>query len=326
MKISRRSFLEAAALSGAAVCYPAAVSGDTASVPTRVLGKTGARVSIVAMGGGSRYLMYTEEEQAIAAVQKALDLGITYIDSSDDYGNDHLSERRIGKAIKGRRNGIFLATKLSNRDGEMAPRIVEESLKALQVDQVDLIHIHSLTSEEDLAAIEAKGGVLEQLLKLREQKMTRFVGITSHTDPTVLKMALERHDFDCTQMALNAALVGMKNGTGGMVPNAAMKPSFETVALPVATRKRMGVLAMKIFAQEALLGQASPEKLLYYSLSLPVTATVVGMPKLEHIEENVRLAKAFRPLPKSEMEQMSGTLSEKNKAKLDLFFSTHVDA
>ncbi len=165
MKISRRSFLEAAAVSGAAACYPAAVSGGTASVPTRVLGKTGARVSILAMGGGSRYLMYTEEEQAIAAVQKALDLGITYIDSSDDYGNDHLSERRIGKAIKGRRDGIFLATKLSNRDGEMAPRIVEQSLKALQVDQVDLIHIHSLTSEEDLARIEAKGGVLEQLMK-----------------------------------------------------------------------------------------------------------------------------------------------------------------
>ncbi len=156
--------------------------------------------------------------------------------------------------------------------------------------------------------------------------MTRFVGITSHTDPTVLKTALERHDFDCTQMALNAALVGMKNGAGGMVPNAAMKPSFETVALPVATRKRMGVLAMKIFAQEALLGQAAPEKLLYYSLSLPVTAAVVGMPKLEHIEDNVRLVKAFRPLPKSEMEQVSRTLSEKNKAKLDLFFSTHVDA
>jgi predicted aldo/keto reductase-like oxidoreductase len=278
------------------------------------------------MGGGSRYLLYKEEDRAIEAVRKALDLGITYIDTSDDYGNDHLSERRIGKALKGRRDSIFLATKLSNRNGAETARIVEQSLSALQVDHVDLIHIHSLTTEDDLAKIEAKGGVLEQLQKLRDQKMTRFIGITSHTDPSVLKMALERHDFDCTQMALNAALVGMKSGKGGMVPNEAMKTSFETVALPVANRKHMGVIAMKVFAQDALIGQATPEKLLHYSLSLPVTTAVTGMPKFEHIEENVQSAKNFRPLPKSEMRQISGMLSEKNKAKLDLFFSTHVDA
>jgi predicted aldo/keto reductase-like oxidoreductase len=326
MSISRRRFLEATALGGMTACYPAAALGDSSVLPKRLLGKTGAHVSILAMGGGSRYLMYKEEEQALEALQKALDLGITYIDSSDDYGKDHLSERRIGKVIKGRRQDIFLATKLSNRDGNESARIVEQSLTALQVQQLDLLHIHSLTTEEDLARIEAKGGVLEQVQKLRDQKMTRFIGITSHTDPHVLKTALERHDFDCTQMALNAAMVGMKSGSGGMVPNEAMPPSFETVALPVATRKQMGVLAMKVFAQDALLTHASPKKLLYYSLSLPVAAAVVGMPKLEHIEENIQLAKRFHPLPKSEMEQISGTLSTKTKASLDLFFSRHVDA
>ena len=326
MRISRRSFLETAALSGAAACCAVPATADTTVLPTRVLGKTGARVSILAMGCGSRYLMYKDEDQAVEAARKALDLGITYLDSADDYGKDHLSERRIGKALKGRRNGIFVATKLSNRNGEDTARIVEASLSALQLDYVDLVHIHSLTSEDDLARIEAKGGVLEQLLKLRDQKMTRFIGITSHTDPNVLKTALERHDFDCTQMALNAGQVAMRNGQGGMVPNEAMKSSFETVALPVAKRKQMGILAMKVFAQDALSSQATPEKLLYYSLSLPVTAAVVGMPKLEHIEDNVQLAKRFKPLPASEMQQISGTLSEKNKAKLDLFFVTHVDA
>lgn len=326
MKISRRSFLEATALGGVAARCPMPAMAGTTPLPTRVLGKTGARVSILAMGGGSRYLMYKEEEQAIEALQKALDLGITYIDTADDYGNSHLSERRIGKALKGRRNGIFLATKLSNRNGGDTARVVEQSLSALQLDQVDLIHIHSLTTEDDLARIEAKGGVLEQLMKLRDQKMTRFIGITSHTDPNVLKTALERHDFDCTQMALNAGQVAMKSGSGGMVPNEAMKSSFQTVALPVATGKQMGVLAMKVFAQDALLGQATPEKLLYYSLSLPVAAAVTGMPKLQHIEENVQLAKRFKPLPAAELQQMSGTLSEKNKAKLDLFFRKHVDA
>ena len=326
MSISRRRFLEATALGSATVCLPQGAIGDEKSLPKRMLGKTGAHVSILAMGGGSRYLMYKKEEQALEALRKALDLGITYVDTSDDYGDNHLSERRIGKVIKDRKQKPFLATKLSNRDGRESARIVEESLAALQVQQVDLIHIHSLTSEEDLARIEAKGGVLEQVLKLRDQKMTRFIGITSHTDPKVLKTALERHDFDCTQMALNGALVGMRSGPGGMVPNEAMPPSFETVALPVATRKHMGVLAMKVFAQDALLPHATPQKLLYYSLSLPITAAVVGMPKLEQIAENVQLAKSFTPLPKPEMERISGTLSEKHKAKLDLFFSTHVDA
>jgi len=331
MSISRRNFLETAALGGIAVCCPAGVSAATSTdenagkMPTRVLGKTGARVSILAMGGGSRYLMYKEEDQAIQAIQKALDLGITYIDTADDYGN-HLSERRIGMALKGRREGVFVATKLSNRDGDQAERIVEESLKALDIGTLDLVHIHSLTDEDDLSRIEAKGGVLEQVMKMRDQKMMRFIGITSHSDPTVLRAALERHDFDCTQMALNAALVGMKGGSRGMIPNEALKTSFEKLALPVAVRKNMGVLAIKVFAQEALVGEASTEKLLYYTLSLPVTAAVVGMPKLEHIEENTRLAKSFQPLGKAEMRGMAEKMAEKHKARLDQFFSTHVDA
>jgi uncharacterized protein len=168
--------------------------------------------------------------------------------------------------------------------------------------------------------------VLEQVQKLRDEKLTRFIGITSHSDPMVLKSALERHDFDCTQMALNAGMVAMANGSHGMVPNTAVKTSFETEALPVALRKKMGVLAMKIFAQEALVGQATPEKLLYYTLSLPVTAAVVGMPQMEHIEENVQLAKAFKPLSPAEMKNIGGRLSEKNKQALDTFFRDHVDA
>jgi hypothetical protein len=106
-----------------------------------------------------------------------------------------------------------------------------------------------------------------------------------------------------------------------MVPNHAMKLSFETTALPVALRKKMGVLGMKVFAQEALVGQATPRKLLYYTLSLPVTAAVVGMPKLEFLEEDVRLARTFQPLPAAEMQEISGRLSARNKQALDRFFA-----
>jgi predicted aldo/keto reductase-like oxidoreductase len=324
MSISRRKFLETTAAGALAASSLSAKEG--ASMPTRALGKTGVNVSILAMGTGSRYLQYKEEDQAIEAIHKGLDLGINYIDSADDYGKDHLSEQRIGKAIKGRRDSVFIATKLSNRDPEKSFEIVEASLKALQTDHLDLLHIHALNEEDDLAKIEAKGGVLDQVLKLRDQKMTRFIGITSHYDPTTLKTALERHDFDCTQMALNGALTGMKSGKGGMVPNDAIKTSFEQVALPVANRKKIGVIAMKVMAQDALIGPAEPSKLMYYSLSLPITAVVIGMPKFEHIEENCRLAKAFKPLPVSERKKLSDELAAKYKAQLDHFFSHHVDA
>jgi len=326
VSISRREFIGAVAAGGVAASAPAG-TGNTA-LPTRFLGKTGAQVSILAFGAGSRFLSYTEEDKAVAALTRALDLGITYIDTSDDYGKEHLSEQRVGIAIKGRRDKVFLATKLSSRDGSESQRIVEKSLKALRVDRLDLLHIHALTTAEDLAAIEAKGGPLDQILKLRDQKVTRFIGITCHADPAVLKTALERHDFDCTQMALNAGTAAMMSGGGqrGMVPDPSVKTSFETLALPVAIRKKMGVLAIKAFAQEALIGQAPLEKLLYYTLSLPVTAAVVGMPKLEHIDDNVRLAKAFKRLPAAEMRRMSGMLSEKNKQALDRFFLHHVDA
>ena len=327
MSISRRRFLETAALGTLAASKAAGADTDSpakTALPTRVLGRTGARVSILAMGGGSRFLQYGTDDLAVAAINHAIDHGITYLDTAYGYANG-LSESRIGKVMATRRKEVFLADKIADRKGDDAERRLEGSLKRLQTDHVDLVHIHSLTDNDDLAAIEAPDGVLKRFLKLRDQKVVRAVGITSHTDPTVLAKALERNDFDCTQMALNAAQVGMMGSTGGMVINPAMKMSFEHIALPVAVRKNMGVIAMKIFAADGLQGQASAEKLMYYSLSLPVALCVIGMPKLEMIEENTRIAKAFAPLSKKEMEAMGTRLSEKNKAALDRYLHHHVD-
>lgn len=323
--ISRRQLLCAAALGSTAGPAMEGQSPRT-PLPTRLLGRTGERVSILGFGAGSRFQMYKEEDQALHALNLALDLGITYIDTADDYSGG-LSERRIGKVLKARGGkSVFLATKLSHRDPAQARRIVETSLRNLQMDQIDLIHVHHLTDHDDLARLEAKGGVIEQLLKFRDEKITRFIGITSHSDPEVLRSALENHDFDCTQMALNAALVGMTNGRGPRVANWEGKTSFEKVALPVAIRKRMGVIAMKVMAQDGLIGPATPEKLLSYAMSLPVATAIVGMPKLEQIEANVRLARSFKPLPESEMRQLSTHLAQKHKAALDRFFLRHVDA
>jgi predicted aldo/keto reductase-like oxidoreductase len=325
MTLTRRRFLKGTGAGvGVGVAWRADAAKPSDRLPSRVLGKTGVRVSILAMGGGSRFLMYKDEDKALEALNRALDLGITYVDTAYGYGNGQ-SEERVGKVMKERRQGIFLATKINRRKGDEAMKILEGSLKRLQTDHLDLIHIHDLKGADDLAAAEARDGVLAVLHKLRDQKVTRFIGVTSHTDPEVLKTALERHDFDCTQMALNAALVGMKSSPKGMVPNPDMKTSFETVALPVAQKKKMGIIAMKIFGQEALVDAAPSEKLLYYSLSLPVAAAVVGMPKLEHIEENVRLARAFKPLPRGEMRAMARELSAKYKLALDLQMHHHHD-
>ncbi|MEZ5403317.1 MAG: aldo/keto reductase [Bryobacteraceae bacterium] len=325
MPITRRTFLEAIPFGAAAQSAMGAKNDPKTGMPTRILGKTGARVSVAAMGCGSRLLSYKEEEKAVEALHKAMDLGVTYIDTAYGYGSGK-SEGWVGKAIAGRRNGLWIATKINERDGAKAEKILEASMKRLGVDQVDLIHVHSLLGADDLAKVEAADGVLKVLYKLRDQKVTRFIGVTSHTDPTTLKTAIERHDFDCTQMALNAALVGMTNGKGGMVINREMKDSFEHIALPAALKKKMGVTAMKLFAQDGLVNAAPIDTLIRYALSLPVAAAVMGMPKLDHIDENIRLTKAFKPLKKSEMMDLSKRLSHDHKARLDRFFSDHVDA
>ena len=326
MNISRRQFLEAAALGCATVGGVVGQSlGASSKIPTRTLGRTGLTVSVLAFGSGSRFMMYEQEDKALEALTKALDLGITYVDTAHNYGGGK-SEERIGKVMGQRRKQIVLATKIAARKGDDAMRQIELSLKRLQTDHVDVLHIHSLTSPEDLAAIEAPDGVLKTMYKAREQKLARFIGITCHAAPQALQTALERHDFDCTQMALNAALARMAEGSGGMKATPMKEGGFEALALPVAKRKNLGVIAMKAFGQEQILGTAPIEKLLYYSMSLPVSTVSVGMPKLEHIEQNIQLARKFKALSEAERRQLSASIGQEHKLALDSFFQHHVDA
>jgi predicted aldo/keto reductase-like oxidoreductase len=157
---------------------------------------------------------------------------------------------------------------------------------------VDLVHIHSLGHADDLAKIEASDGALKGLMEAREQKMARFAGMTSHTDGEVMATAIQRHDLDCVQMALNAS----RNGR------------FEELALPAADRKNLGVIAMKVTGQEFLVGsgagKAEMSSLLRYSMSLPVTTAVVGMPRPEMLEHNVEIARTFSPLKDDEKDRL----------------------
>jgi predicted aldo/keto reductase-like oxidoreductase len=162
---------------------------------------------------------------------------------------------------------------------------------------VDLVHIHGVSHADDLAKIEAPNGAIKGALEARDQKMTRFIGMTSHTSGEVMAQAIGHNDLDCVQMALNAS----RNGR------------FEELALPEARKKNLGIIAMKVTGQEFLLGSGSGKtdikSLLRYSMSLPVTTAVVGMPRLEMLEENIETARGFSSLPDDEMEQLRRQLT-----------------
>ncbi len=311
--MSRREFLERSGLAVGAVAAVPALAGEAAApkLPHRTLGRTGVQVSILAFGCGSRFLSYPAD-QAAAVLERAIELGIDYFDTAVDYGNGE-SETRVGRVMATRRKEVFLATKVppSARTRDAALAHVEASLKRLQTDHLDLLHLHGLSDAADLAKIEAPDGALKALYELRDQKVTRFIGMTSHSDGAVLAQAIERHDLDCVQMAMNPARGGR----------------FEELALPAANRKNLGVILMKVTAQDKLMvdGGADAASLLRYAWSLPISTAVCGMPKLEHLAENVATAKAFTsPMPTGEMDRLRQQLAGRRFA-LEQFFSRHHD-
>ena len=316
-KITRREFIEKTTLTVAsASALPSVLESEVETktkLPQRVLGRTGAKVPIIAFGCGSRFLMYESEDEALRALNHVIDSGVTYLDTAMDYGKG-LSETRVGMLMKTRRKEVWLATKVPPpaRTRDEALREVEKSLKRLQTDRVDLLHLHSLTTGEDLQKIEAKDGAMKALYELREQKVARFIGMTSHTDGAVMAKAIEHNDLDCVQMAMN--------------PSRALQ--FEELALPAAKKKNLGVILMKVTAQEKLLGagsgKAGIEPLIRYALSLPVSTAVIGMPKLQFIDQNIAIAKSFNPMNAGEMDQLRSQVASQ-RVSLENFFIRHRD-
>lgn len=320
MPMTRRSFLASAALAAVASEIDAATG-----MPMRTLGKTGQKVSLLSFGAGSRWLSYKTPDKAHEALERALKGGVNYVDTAANYG-DGQSEKWVGEYLKGHKRNFFLVTKIGGkRTYDDTMRIIDRSMKNLGVGQVDLMHIHGLANEDDLAAIEAPEGQLKAMYKARDQKITRFVGVTSHQNPATLAQLLSRHDLDCTQMALNIAQIGNTAPSNRAGQGQTGASGFEAVALPVALQKKMGVTAMKAFAQEKLLGKATPDMLLRYCMTLPVAACTVGMPELAHIDFALATAKGFQPLSREEMKSLPASVSEKLRASIDSFFADHVD-
>ncbi len=253
-------------------------------MPFRTLGRTGFQVERA-----------RNEQVALPILERALDLGVNYIDTSARYGgSERWSERYIGEVMAKRRNEAFLATKTHDRSRDGSLRILEESLKLLRTDHVDLWQLHAIGTMDDVDRVFAKGGALEAFLRAKEQRLVRHLGITGHTDPDVLAEAIRRFPFDAVLMAFNAA-------DPHHLP-------FQKTLLPLAVEKGMGVIGMKIPARGRLLGPGglTMKEAMGYVLSQPVSTVIVGVDSMAQLEENVALARAFRPFSRSQLAGLEG--------------------
>ena len=269
---------------------------DAKGLPTRILGKTGVAVPIIAFGAGSRFCAVSDPDQSVAILERALDSGLYHWDSGHDYVyNDVVSEERLGLILKDRRDEIFLATKIGDRTRDGAMRHMEESLTRLQTDHLDLLQIHNVTSLDDVDAIGTEGGVIEAVHELKEQGATRFIGFTGHSSAKALAEMARRFDFDTVLFALNHNTDGQEDREGQVITEAA--------------RKNMGILVMKVIRPRETVESLTAEELMRYALSLGnVTAAVIGTDSLDVLTQNANLAKNFVPMDAQEMERIATTL------------------
>ncbi len=323
--INRRDFIKIGA-SGAVIAGAGCISKKEPLIPRKRMGKTDIKASIVGMGGGSALSMIQDHEEAVALIEYAYKAGINFFDSSPLYGG-RSSLQRFGRALKPFRRDIYLSSKYEAKlsyDEVMSS--FERTLDDYQTDYIDLVQIHSIESMEEVETM-FTSGALDALVKLKEEGVARYLGITSHNHPPALTSAIERFDFDVVQMALNASKVPFlfefeERGTG----------SFEEMTLPVALSKNMGVRAFKATGQRRLIGgegesgKAGALELIRYSLSLPVDGIILGMHKYEHIDSVKQLVADFKPMTSSEMKAMNDQLAASaNKLTLDYLRPEYVD-
>ncbi|MCM2333641.1 MAG: aldo/keto reductase [Anaeromyxobacteraceae bacterium] len=273
------------------------------AMPTRNLGRTGFQVGIFSLGGQAALEQPDNEAVALPLIERALDLGVNYVDTSARYGGEaRWSERYFGQVLRRRRAHAFLATKTHDRTRDGSLRLLDRSLELLQTDHVDLWQLHAMSTMADVEAVFARGGAIEALEKARERGLVRFTGLSGHTDPDVLAAAMRRYPFDCVLMALNAA-------DPHHLP-------FQRELLPLAVEQEMGVIGMKIPARGRLIhgwkppppekqwgtqkatrtGTLTMREAMRYVLSLPVSTVIVGVDDLAQLEEDVAIARAFTPL------------------------------
>jgi predicted aldo/keto reductase-like oxidoreductase len=316
-KTNRRDFLKQAAVAAAVSTLADDVLAQTSTasatgMPTRVLGRTGQRVSILCIGGwhlGS----VKDDAESIRLMQAALDEGITFFDNAWDY-HDGRSEDLMGRALAegGRREKVFLMTKNCERDYDGSMRCLEESLRRLKTDHVDLWQFHEMVYDNDPDWVFDKGGI-KAAIEARKAGKVRFIGFTGHKDPRIhLKMLGKPFDWDTAQMPINVMDAHYR--------------SFQNQVVPVCLEKKVGVIGMKgygggngIIASSGLTAAEAYR----YSLSLPVATQVVGLTTLDQLKEAVALARSFTPMSGAEKSALLARVQDvAGDGRYELFKST----
>jgi uncharacterized protein len=289
LDVTRRTFVEAFMLGAAGL---AARGQSGAGIPKRPLGRTGLEVSALGIGG---YHLGSADSDAEATqiVNEALDAGVNFFDNAWEY-HQGLSEERLGRALKGKRDRAVVMTKVCThgRDKNVAMRQLEESLTRLQTDHVDVWQIHEVIYENDPDLIFAPNGAAEALLAAKQQGKVRFLGFTGHKDPSIhLKMLSHNFPFDTVQMPLNCLDATFR--------------SFETNVLPEANRRGIGALGMKSLGGSGELVREGAVVVtigLRYAMSLPVAVTISGIDSLSVLHQNLEVARGFQPFSPAEMQ------------------------
>jgi len=269
-----------------------AAQAGTGEIPRRPFGRTGIQISILGIGGHHLGDL-TSLEKAVRLVHEALDAGINFCDNCWEYYNGR-TEDWMGRALKGRRDRVFLMTKVCThgRGASIAMRMLEQSLRRLQTDHLDLWQAHAMGFENDPDLAYARDGVLEAFDQAKRQGKARFVGFTGHKDPAVhLRMIQMSYAFDSVQMPLN--------------PFDANFRSFEQQVLPEVNRRGMAALGMKSMGGTAdgiRQGVLTAEEALRYAMSLPVATTICGMNSPEVLQQNLRVARGFQPMTAAQMQ------------------------
>ncbi len=297
--MERREFLKSAA--GAAfasvVGAPQQAFAATGEVPRRTLGRTGAQVSIVGVGGFHIGSKSVAEDLGIRIVRTALDSGINFLDNCWDY-NDGESERRMGRALRdGYRQKAFLMTKIDGRTAVEAQRQLDESLTRLQTDHIDLIQVHEVIRMNDPERVFATGGAMETLEKARKAGKVRFIGFTGHKSPAMHLHMIEtatkhNYTFDTVQMPVNVM--------------DAQYDSFAGQVIPVASRLKMGILGMKsigggVFVQSKTV---KPVECLHYAMSQKVDCVITGCDSIAILDQALGLVRNFQPLSQAEIKEL----------------------
>lgn len=248
----------------------------------RRLGKTNVDVTILGLGGEGVLRTYGHEREAYGMINRAIDLGINYFDSAKAYAG---CESYHGRALGERRKDIFLAGKSHARDRKGALAHLSDTLKTIKTDHLDLWQMHDMRTMADIDEVTAPGGALEAFREAKEKGLVRFIGVTGHENPSVIRRCIEIADFDTVLMPVN--------------PAEPQYLSFISDVLPYAVQKDMGIIAMKVYVRGRVTqipGFDSVELLYRFALSHPVTTAIIGCDTISQLEENVSYARSFVPL------------------------------